>query len=620
MAHSNHNLKSKLVALSCTLVLTLLFGAATTVQAEEPMLTASQPAPERYAPVQDVNIQTVSAFRIVSRNDAAGTPRAREDVDELIQTAVGGSTAPTANDSVLKISARYQNSEMLSLLSRTSMQEIMTLFTEASQLIDTRHVSPNSYEDRTKAAMEGVAQALENATFLQANRANPNPQALAAVQQQLRQMAYSQPARSASESLGLMQYAAELANRQLGVSREAVALEFLNATIDSLDKYSALLPNAGSNGPSGQVESLYRTAGLEERVVGIGVEMKLDSRGALLEGVIEGSPAAQLGLQAGDVIVAVNQRSIAGQSLSQIADQIGGAAGTTVTVDINRNGQMLRGTIRRREFYVSSVTGTRFLENTKVGYVRLKQFSESSKEDLEKAMLSLHSQGMNGLVLDLRGNPGGLLNESIDLSNMFLPRGTIVATRGRTAEDNTQEAATYEKTWAVPLIVLVDENSASASEIFAAAIQENGRGLILGRHSYGKGTVQTHFPLRTVSGLLKLTTAKFYSPTGREMAGAGVEPDLLVNNNSKSYGTTSQDPDLMAALQVMAQGTPAQMATASARGEAMPYRGQLSNYTQPVSSPVQYQVNYTPNFNNMSNVNNGRIPRPMPLEPGVREF
>ena len=155
-------------------------------------------------------------------------------------------------------------------------------------------------------------------------------------------------------------------------------------------------------------------------------------------------------------------------------------------------------------------------------------------------MWSLHRQGMRSLVLDLRGNPGGLLDESIDICNLFLPSGRIVATRGRNASDNMDESATWSRTWSTPLVVLVDGDSASASEIFAAAVQENGRGVIVGRKTYGKGTVQTHFPLRTVSGELKLTTAKFYSPRGREMAGRRRDPGL---RRERRFGVLQRSAD-----------------------------------------------------------------------------
>jgi hypothetical protein len=169
---------------------------------------------------------------------------------------------------------------------------------------------------------------------------------------------------------------------------------------------------------------------------------------------------------------------------------------------------------------------------------------------MDEALMNLHRSGMQSLVLDLRGNPGGLLTTAIELSNKFLPSGTIVSTRGRTTQDNMQEKASNTQTWKVPLVVLIDENSASASEIFAAAIQENGRGVIVGRQSYGKGTVQTHFPLRSVGGNLKLTTAKFYSPKGREMANAGVTPDVQVTATSYRGTPSTADQDIQSALEV----------------------------------------------------------------------
>lgn len=218
----------------------------------------------------------------------------------------------------------------------------------------------------------------------------------------------------------------------------------------------------------------------------------------------------------------------------------------------------------------------------KVGYVKLKQFSESSAEDLEQAMWTLHNAGMNSLVLDLRGNPGGLLTESIQVSDLFLPAGVIVSTKGRNASDNTTETAQRAKTWKLPLVVLVDENSASASEIFAAAIQENGRGVVVGRRSYGKGTVQTHFPLTTVAGVLKLTTAKFYSPSGREMAGAGVTPDYVVQNaNEESAASLAEDHDLQTAFEAIQTGLPQQLAQAAGQGKKLS--------TKPASSPHVFE-------------------------------
>ncbi len=472
---------------------------------------------------------------------------------------------PTTNETDLssEITARYQNAEMISFVSRASDSQVASLFAEITQLVDSRHVKPVSYEVRTRRALQTLAEAVGNPAFLRAAGVNPDPRQVQVLQQELLQLAATNQARTSSEAVGLMQWASELANQRIGIRRSAVAVEFVNGSLDALDEYTALVPSSSGMSPTGAIDGL-ETASLEENIVGVGVELKAHERGALVMGTVDGGPAARARLMRGDLIIGIDGRSVSGQSLSQIASQISGPAGSVVTFRIDRNGQELTSSMRRERVYVSSVAGARMIDSN-VGYVRLKQFSESSAEDLEKAMWSLYQNGMTALVLDLRGNPGGLLSEAIEVSNLFVPCGRIVATRGRTSSDNTDESATYEKTWRIPLVVLVDGDSASASEIFAAAIQENERGVIVGRTTYGKGTVQTHFPLRSVAGTLKLTTAMFYSPRGREMAGQGVRPDVPVAYNSVDFATdVENDADVRAARGTIRQGLPAQMAANSA--------------------------------------------------------
>jgi len=578
-----HNTVSRLIY--TTFMALFCMAAMTPAEAVEPVLP---PATLVQVDADHAADSLAVVTNIVNNKTHKTTARPRDNVDDEFKSAA------SAPDPQQEISGRYSSSEMVGFLNRTSMQEISSLYMEASQMIDARHVSPPAYEQRVQGAITSLINATKNDFFLRASGASQNPSAVAQLERELWQLTQSQPARSANEAVAVMQWAAELVNRRLGVRREAAALEFFNGTIDSLDKYSAFMPSVAGYSPGAELD-VIKTAGLDENIVGIGVEMKTHAAGALIVGVVENSPAAQLGLQEGDILIGVNRRSVAGQNLNQIADQIAGQAGTQVSVDIDRNGQKYRGTMTRRSFYVSSVTGVKMVDSQNgVGYARLKQFSESSKKDLEAALWKLHREGMKSLVLDLRGNPGGLLDQAISVSDLFVPCGTIVSTKGRNSSDNTKEDASYEKTWSTPLVVLVDENSASASEIFGAAIQENGRGVIVGRRSYGKGTVQTHFPLRTVSGHLKLTTAKFYSPQGREMAGAGVNPDVPVSVQTEvlGYRGTNQDADINAALQVIGQGIPAQMAARSAQCQRASYQQSqpLQNYGR------QLQLNgYTPN-------------------------
>ncbi|MGE4001701.1 MAG: S41 family peptidase [Planctomycetaceae bacterium] len=459
-----------------------------------------------------------------------------------------------------ELTYRYTDSRMLQFLRATSISRLTSLYMEASQLIDQRHVNPISYEQRTERALSSLSRAIENPTFLQAVRANGNAENVRQAQAELSGLQSRQPARSAQEAVGVMQYAATILNRSLGIPMEAAALEFINGTIDSLDKYSAYVPASTAQGPS---------AALEEHIVGIGVELKAHRDGLQIVGVVEGGPAEAAKLQRGDIIVTINNQQIQGMSLNQSADLITGPAGTSVHLTVVRDGRTGTVTLPRRSVYVSSVTGVKMIDpQQKVGYLRLKQFSESSSKDLDKALWKLYQEGMQTLVFDLRGNPGGLLTAAIEISNKFIARGTIVSTKGRHAEDNSNEVATFDRTWKVPLVVLIDEDSASASEIFAAAIQDNQRGVIVGRRSYGKGTVQTHFPLRT-GGELKLTTAKFYAPSGREMAGSGVLPDVRVPANGAGLDfAPDRDGDIIAALRLAVDGRPAELASRAGTGNS----------------------------------------------------
>ncbi len=456
----------------------------------------------------------------------------------------------------LKITSRYTDPNMIGFLRSTSLNQLSSIYSEVSQLIDTRHVSPPSYEQRSSQALTSIVNALNNPAFLRAAGVQGNASGISQLQTALSDAARNQPARSAQEAVSLMQWAAELANRTAGISRTAVAAEFLNGTLDSLDQFSSFVPDDTYSAPS---------ASLEERIVGIGVELRTHAQGAILSGVVEGGPAAEVGLQSGDIITTIDGRDMSGLTLNEVAGAISGRAGSQVSMVIEREGRRYRADLVRRSVYVSSVTGTRMVDGQSgVGYVRLRQFSESSREDLEKAMWDLYNQGMQTMVLDLRGNPGGLLDEAIDLCNLFLPCGTIVSTRGRNQSDNSTETASNAQTWSIPLIVLIDGGSASASEIFAAAIQENDRGVIVGRRSYGKGTVQTHFPLRAASANLKLTTAMFYSPAGRQMAGEGVIPDVLVSGQERTPANLFDDLDVQQAMQIAASDIPRRMSADAA--------------------------------------------------------
>ena len=255
----------------------------------------------------------------------------------------------------------------------------------------------------------------------------------------------------------------------------------------------------------------------------------------LIVDVISGSPAERAGLRAGDHLVGVGGRSIGGMGVNEAASLLQGPEGSVVTLAILRAPAPARAvTVRREHVEVPSVEDVRILDPIAgVAGLRISSFQKTTATDLEAALRRLEAAGMRSLIVDLRGNPGGLLSAGVDAADLFLDRGLVVATRGRCPDEDFNYLANPAGTWRMPLVVVIDGDSASASEIFAGAIRDHRRGTIVGTRSYGKGSVQGIFPLDIGGMGMRLTTAKFFSPQGRSFSNVGVEPDVLVHTAFK---------------------------------------------------------------------------------------
>ena len=261
---------------------------------------------------------------------------------------------------------------------------------------------------------------------------------------------------------------------------------------------------------------------------------------------------------AGDRIVAVNAIPVRDSTTDAAADMLKGAAGSEVRVEIQRDvlqAQTLR--IIRRRVEVPSIENITMVDHQMgIGYLRLTSFQKTTSRDLDYALWELNKQGMRGLIMDLRGNPGGLLDAAVEVADKFLEVGTIVSTRGRGFQEDMDYQARLVGTWRLPLVVLLDRESASASEILAGAIRDQRRGTIVGEKSYGKGSVQGSFPLHSMNGGIRLTTAKFYSPNGNAISGHGVQPHVPVQHVAKPYtaplagGAAGRDAAFSVALDV----------------------------------------------------------------------
>lgn len=265
---------------------------------------------------------------------------------------------------------------------------------------------------------------------------------------------------------------------------------------------------------------------------GLGIEITTEKGILTVISPIEDTPAWLAGIKPGDKIVEVDGESTKGLSLVEAAQKMKGKTGTSVVLGIVREGEdTLRNiSVKRGEVKIQSVKYTNFDDG--FAYIRLTSFIENTFDDLTKAIQS-HQKKENkisGLIIDLRRNPGGLLDQAVKISDLFLSTGTIVSTRGRNARDQESLFAKAAGTITdVPLILLIDEYSASASEILAGALQDNKRALILGKRSFGKGSVQSVIKLGDGSGL-KLSVARYFTPSGRSIQAEGIMPDVIVES------------------------------------------------------------------------------------------
>ena len=266
---------------------------------------------------------------------------------------------------------------------------------------------------------------------------------------------------------------------------------------------------------------------------GLGIEVTME--GGLVKVVtpIDETPAAKAGILANDIIIKVDDVPLQGMVLDQAVEKLRGPANSKVRLIIMRKGQdkPIETSLTREVIQVRSVRSN--LEGDDIGYIRVSQFNERTSDRLIKAIADITRKvsdgNLKGYILDLRNNPGGLLDEAISVSSAFLQRGEIVSTRGRNPEDTQHFTAKGgDLTKGKPLIVLINGGSASASEIVAGALQNHRRATIIGTRSFGKGSVQTIIPLGTVRGALRLTTARYYTPSGRSIQAKGIEPDIEV--------------------------------------------------------------------------------------------
>ena len=295
----------------------------------------------------------------------------------------------------------------------------------------------------------------------------------------------------------------------------------LNGMLSNLDPHSSFMNDEETQSMAIQNKGEFG---------GLGIEVTMENGVVKVVSPIDETPAARAGIQAGDLIVEIDGQQVMGMTLSDAVSKMRGKIGTEIVLTVMREGakEPLKVKLTRDIIQIKSVRYN--LEADNIGYIRITTFNAQTFPGLQKAFEDIQKQAgskLVGYVLDLRNNPGGLLDQAISVSDAFLERGEIVSTRGRNPEDLRRDNATPgDLAKGLPVVVLINGGSASASEIVAGALQDHKRGIVMGTQSFGKGSVQTLF--NVPGGSIRLTTARYYTPSGRSIQAKGITPDITV--------------------------------------------------------------------------------------------
>ncbi len=307
----------------------------------------------------------------------------------------------------------------------------------------------------------------------------------------------------------------------------------INGVLQSLDPYSAYMS-----------PELFKSMQTDTKgeFGGLGIEIGMEAGVVKVISPIDGTPAQKAGIKAGDYIIKINGVQVQGKSLMEAVKLMRGPVGTKIKLSVRRKGEKktLEFEIKRKIIEVKSVEAKVLGEKKKIGYVRLKAFNENSDKQMIKMIKDFEkNEKPLGYIIDLRNNPGGLLTQAISITDFFLEKGEIVSTKGRKViETRKFFARAGDGINGKPIIVLINNGSASASEIFAGALKDHKRAIILGEPTYGKGSVQSVIPLRNGGGM-RLTISKYYLPSGKSISQVGVTPDIFVEETGEKFKINS---------------------------------------------------------------------------------
>ena len=418
------------------------------------------------------------------------------------------------------VTRRYSDRSFMQTVDGSTPAEALQVLTEVLSKLEVYYVEQ---VDHYKLALHGTAfleVALTEQDFLSKHLRNADAATIEQFRKTVHKAVFGRKIQNAEELKATVAYVANLASQQIGLMPSAVIYEYVAGSIGLLDPYSALLTPGEYREVMSQIEG---------NLIGLGVELWAEGTELRIVDVFRGGPAQIAGLSANQFIVNVDGSAVDQIGAKKAADLLRGPEGSSVRLVLrNTDDTIVNVTVQRKKVDVPSVSVAEMAEPG-VGYVRITNFQKTTAGEVTNAMMELSRNGMQSIIIDLRRNPGGLLDSAVELADYFITRGSIVSTKGRNGQENHNFTAKAPGTWDIPLVVLIDGDSASASEIFAGAIHDHDRGIVVGQTSYGKGSVQGVFHNEYGNGGLRLTVSKFFSPKGTPISARGVQPHVVVD-------------------------------------------------------------------------------------------
>lgn len=416
---------------------------------------------------------------------------------------------------------RYADRSFLTTALPLSAEQAFDLYNRALLKIEENYVDVPQWKRLVVQGATNFELALEEPVFVQWNIRPKNRIAIEAFCRELQIAIRSRDIRNRVEADNVVAAVARLAEERLAITPTAVVFEFLCGAISTLDPYSSYLTPNQLNASYAQIEGNY---------VGLGFDLDVQHDELVVQQVLHNSPAEEAGIRVDDRIFAIDHRRIKDLTADQIDNLLRGPEGKMVTLSVAARDRAPRDiSVCFRRIETPSIRQINIVDSQSgIGYFKLTSFQRTTAHELDVALWQLYREGMKSLIIDMRGNGGGSLISAVEVVDRFIDRGVIVSTRGRIAQENLVYSAHEQAKWQTPLVLMIDQDTASAAEIVAGAIRDHHRGTIVGTRSFGKGTVQLFFPLEGTNAGIRLTIAKFYSPNGQPFSHIGVEPDIAI--------------------------------------------------------------------------------------------